>query len=275
MERESGFTLCQLCCKCYIILLVFNIFFFFACSNETESPTTISTSDEQTVDASVDLTSEEFHEFRDTTFQELQDLFESPILDEHFETLHKISTSDLYLGFLKKVYPDVLPHQNFKAFVKNSPPNAEVYTPLLKRHFEKVTKADVIAVNRLHQGYQKGRILIYHGMDRLAVEEKVLTPIFRKEPVWNWFMKRGRDEKVYDTFDADFQRLSEDIERANIEKINQILKEQRRERRPDDGFIWLMLTEPVLMGEVLDSFSDTEIFSKWLKGEFKELKLRF
>lgn len=257
------------------MLLVFNIFFFSGCSNETDPPTTTSVPDKQTTDTSVVLTSGELHELRDTTFQKFQGLFESPILDEHFETLHKISTSDLYLDFLKKVYPNVLPHQNFKAFVKNSPPNAEVYTPVLKRHFEKVTKTDVIAVNRLHQGYQKARILIYHGMDRLAVEEKVLIPTFRTEPVWSWFMKRGRDEKVYEAFDADFQQLSEDIELANIEKINQILKEQRREKRPDDGFIWLMLTEPVLIGEVLYSFSDTEIFSKWLKEEFKEWEVRF
>ncbi|MYB94563.1 hypothetical protein F4054_13660 [Candidatus Poribacteria bacterium] len=200
---------------------------------------------------------------------------ESPILDEHFATLHKISMSDLYLGFLKKVYPDVLPHQNFKAFVKNRPPNPEVYMPLLKRHFEKVTDEDVIAINRLHQGYQKARISVYHGIDQLAAETEILTPTFQEEPVWSWFMKRGRDEKVYEAFDADFQQLSEDIEHANIEKINQTLKEQRREKRPDDGFIWLMLTEPVLMGEVLDSFNDTEIFSKWIKGEFKEWEIEF
>lgn len=209
MERESRFTLCQWCCKYYIIPLVFSIFFFAGCSNETESPTTTSTSDEQIIEASVDLTSEEFHEFRDTTFQKLQDLFASPILDEHFETLHKIRTSDLYFNFLKNAYPNVLPRQNFRAFVENIPPNAKVYTPILKKYFGNATTEDIFVAYHLHKTFQSTRILIYHGTDRLKAEEEVLLPAFQKAPIFEWVEKRWhRDENVFTAFDADLQQLS-------------------------------------------------------------------
>ena len=271
---ESKLFPLQWNCKFFTIFVLFYIGFLSGCSEETEPM--IKVPDEQTTDGDVVMTSGELRELQDATFQELQHLFPPPILDEQFQKLHQISTSAPYLDFLENAYPNVKPYQNFKAFVKNSPPNAEVYTLVLKKHYGKATKEDIIVVHRLHQAFQKTRILIYHGTDRLAAETEVLDAAAKEEPVFEWVTGRLRDdEKVVVAFDADLQQLSEDIEYANIEKINQTLKEQRREGRPDDGFIWLMLTEPVLMGEVLGSFSDTGIFSKWLKREFKEPKLRF
>ena len=201
--------------------------------------------------------------------------FQSPILDEQFETLYRISTSPTYLDFLRNVPPDI-PHQDFETFVKNSPPDAKVYTSVLKKHFGRATEEDIIVVHRLHQVFQRARIAIYHGADQLTVEEKILVPAILEEPIFEWALKRVRDdEENFMVFDEDFQRLSRDIEFANIRKINKALKEHRKEQRPDDGFIWLMLREPVLMGEVLESFTDTEIFLKWLKGEFQKPEIRF
>ena len=180
-----------------------------------------------------------------------------------------------YLNFLRNVHPDV-PHQDFETFVKNSPPNAKVYTAVLKKHFGRAREEDIIVAHRLHQVFQKARIAIYHGADQLTVEEKILVPAVLEEPIFGWAVKRVRDdEEGFLAFDEDFQRLSRDIEFANIRKINKALKEQRKEQRPDDGFIWLMLREPVLMGEVFESFTDTEIFLRWLKGEFQKPEIRF
>ena len=131
-------------------------------------------------------------------------------------------------------------------------------------------------MHRLHQVFQEARIAIYHGADQLTVEENILLPAILEEPIFGWAFKRVRDnEERFLAFDEDFQRLSRDIKFANIRKINKALKEQRKEQRPNDGFIWLMLREPVLMGEVLESFTDTEIFLRWLKGEFQKPEIRF
>ena len=232
---------------------------------------------EETTDGNVEVTKKELYE---QTFKALQRQFQSPILDEEFEILHQIiSTSPIYLDFLRHVYPSV-PHQNFKTFVKasveNSPPNAELYRVVLKKHFSGAMKEELIILHRMHQAFQRARILIYHGADKITAEEKILLPVFQEGPIFEWGIKHlwGND-KIIESFGEDFDRLSLDIEQANIKKIKKVLKDRRTEQRPDDGFIWLMLTEPVLMGEVLESFTDTEIFLKWLKGEFKEPEIRF
>ena len=231
---------------------------------------------EETTDGNVEVTRKELYE---QTFRALQRQFQSPILDEEFEILYQIiSTSPIYLDFLRDIYPN-MPHQNFKTFVKasveNSPPNAELYSVVLKKHFREAMKEELIIMHRMHQAFQSARILIYHGADKITAEEKILLPVFQEGPIFEWGTKRLQNDKIIESFGEDFDRLSLDIEQANIEKINKVLKDRRTEQRPDDGFIWLMLTEPVLMGEVLESFTDTEVFLKWLEGEFKEPEIRF
>ncbi len=259
--------------RLFIVLGICYVFLLLSCSDEpdlTLEPK--GATGEKTTGGDAEVTRKELYE---RAFTALQQQFQSPILDEQFETLYRISTSPTYLDFLRNVPPDI-PHQDFETFVKNSPPDAKVYTSVLKKHFGRATEEDIIVVHRLHQVFQKARIAIYHGADQLTVEEKILVPVALEEPIFGWAVKRVRaDEERFDAFDEDFQRLSRDIEFTNIEKINKTLKEQRKEQRPDDGFIWLMLREPVLMGEVLESFTDTEIFLRWLKGEFQKPEIRF
>ena len=257
----------------FIVLGICYVFLLLGCSDEpdlTLEPKEVT--EEKTTGGDAEVTRKELYE---QAFTALQQQFQSPILDEQFETLYRISTSPTYLDFLRNVPPDI-PHQDFETFVKNSPPDAKVYTSVLKKHFGRATEEDIIVVHRLHQVFQKARIAIYHGADQLTVEEKILVPAILEEPIFEWALKRVRDdEENFMVFDEDFQRLSRDIEFANIRKINKALKEQRKEQRPDDGFIWLMLREPVLMGEVLESFTDTEMFLRWLKGEFQKPEIRF
>ena len=270
---RSASTFLKALYRLFTVLCLCSITLLLGCSGESEStlkPKEIIT--EQATDGDSEVTRKELYE---QTFKALQQQFQSPILDDQFETLHQISANPSYLDFLRGAYPDVL-HQDFKTFVKNSPPNAEVYEVVLHKHFGKPTRTDIVVAHHLHQGFQKGRILVYHGADQNTVIDEVLLPAFKKAPIFGWFVEHAKDdEEGFEAFDEDFQRLSRDIELANIKKINKALKEQRRERRPDDGFIWLMLRKPVLMGEVLESFTDTEIFLRWLKWEFKEPEIRF
>ena len=264
--------------RLFTVLCICSIFLFLDYSIEPDR--TLEPKEavaEETTDGNVEVTRKELYE---QTFKALQRQFQSPILDEEFEILHQIiSTSPIYLDFLRDVYPNV-PHQNFKTFVKasveNSPPNAELYRGVLKKHFSEAMKEELIIMHRMHQAFQSARILIYHGADKITAEEKILLPVFQEEPIFEWGIKRLQgNDKIIESFGEDFDRLSLDIEQANIEKIKKVLKDRRTEQRPDDGFIWLMLTEPVLMGEVLESFTDTEVFLKWLEGEFKEPEIRF
>ena len=263
--------------RLFTVLCICSIFLFLDYSIEPDR--TLEPKEavaEETTDRNVEVTKKELYE---QTFKALQRQFQSPILDEEFEILHQIiSTSPIYLDFLRDVYPNV-PHQNFKTFVKasieNSPPNTELYSGVLKKHFSEAMKEELIIMHRMHQAFQSARILIYHGADKITAEEKILLPVFQEGPIFEWGIKRLQNNKIIESFGEDFDRLSLDIEQVNIEKIKKVLKDRRTEQRPDDGFIWLMLTEPVLMGEVLESFTDTEVFLKWLKGEFKEPEIRF
>lgn len=259
--------------RLFAVLYICHISFLFGCSNEPEStlkPKEVV--EEKGTNENSEVTRKELYE---QAFKALQQAYRSPILDDQFETLHQISSDPAYLDFLRSAYPDV-PHQDFKTFVKNSPPNTEVYEVVLHKHFGKPTRTDIVVAHHLHRGFQKGRILVYHGADQDTVIDEVLIPAFKKAPIFGWFVKHAKDdEEGFEAFDKDFQRLSRDIEFRNIITINKTLKDQRRERHPDDGFIWLMLREPVMMGEVLESFTDTDIFLKWLKGEFREPEIRF
>ena len=269
---RTFYRLFTILCLCHILL-------FLGCSDEpdqTLEPNEVMA--EKAIDEDPEVTRRGLSE---QAFRALQQQFESPILDEGFETLHRISSSSTYLDFLRDIYPEV-PHQDFKTFVAASiekhPPNAELYSIILKKHFGRAREEDLIITHRMHQAFQRARILIYHGADQDTAEEEILLPALRGDPIFEWLIKRFkrlRNDDILDAFGKNFEQLSQDVEFLNIERINKALKDRRTEQRPDDGFIWLMLREPVMMGEILESFTDTEIFLKWLKGEFKEPEIRF
>ena len=270
---KSISTLLKTFYNLFVILGVCQILLFFGCSGEPD--VTLEPKDaveESAIDTNAEVTGEELYE---ETFKALQQAYPSPILDDQLETLHRMRSDPIYFAFLRSVYPDVL-HQDLKTFVKNSPPDAEVYEVVLHKHFGEPTKTDIVVVHRLHQIYQKARISIYHGTDQRAAEDEIILPAMQEEPIWGWLVKHIRgNEENFEAFDADFQRLSRDIEFGNIIKINKIFMGQGNERRRDAEFIWLMLREPILMGEVLDSFTDTEIFLEWLKWKFQEPEIKF
>ena len=267
MKRTSTFL--KAIYNLFVVFGVCHISLFFGCSGEPDVTLEPADTAEETAtgtDAGV---------LYAQTFKALQQTYQSPILDDRFETLHRMRSDPTYFAFLRSVYPDVL-HQDLKTFVKNSPPDTEVYEVILHKHFGEPTRTDFVVAHRMHQGFQKSRILVYHGTDQDTVIDEVLGPAFKKAPIFGWIAERWKeDEEGFEAFAADFQRLSRDLEFRNIITINKTLKDQYRERRSDDGFIWLMLTEPVIMGEVLDSFTDTEIFHKWLKGEFQKPEIKF
>ena len=266
---KSISTLLKTFYNLFVILGVCQILLFFGCSGEPDVTLEPKDAAEETATAT------DAEVLYAQTFNALQQKYPSPILDERFETLHRMRSDPIYFAFLRSVYPDVL-HQDLKTFVKNSPPDAEVYEVVLHKHFGEPTKTDIVVVHRLHQIYQKARISIYHGTDQRTAEDEIILPAVQEEPIWGWLVKHIRgNEENFEAFDADFQRLSRDIEFGNMIKINKIFMGQGNERRRDDGFIWLMLRESVLMGEVLDSFTDTEIFLEWLKWKFQEPEIKF
>lgn len=253
----------------FVVLGVCPILLFFGCSGETDVPLEPEDAAEETA------TGTNAEVLYEQTFKALQQAYPSPILDDRFQTLHRISSDSAYFAFLRSAYPDVL-HQDIKTFVKISPSDAELYEVVWHKHFGKPTQTDIVRVHRLHLIFQKARISVYHETDQDAAVDEIIIPAVQEEPLWGWLVKHFRDnEEGFEAFDADFQQLSRDIEFRNIITINKTLEDQRSAGRSDDGFIWLMLIEPVMMGEILENFTDTEIFRKWLKGEFQKLEIKF
>lgn len=277
---ESRFALLQRLCQCYIILFFSNMIFLSGCSNETDPMITPDVSDEQTTDSPIVIVISEEHPELAAKFQELQDLFAPPILDVGFKTLQEMSASEPYLKFLRTAYPNVL-HQDLNTFFNNHLPSeesTEIYTDVLKKHFRKATQRDIRAVHHLHHAFQSTRISVYHGTGIDEAMDEVLKPIVLNGRSGEWIKHFPIDEIGEDAFDAfivDLEQLSRDIEFANIEKINQSLQRYDRKGKPGDGFIWLMLTDPALMGQILQDFTNTEIFRKWFRGGFKEPEIIF
>ena len=280
-NMESRFALLQRLCQCYIILFFSNIVLVSGCSNETDPVITPDVSDEQTTDSPVVIVIPEEHPELVAKFQELQDLFPPPILDEGFKTLQEMRASEPYLKFLRTAYPNVL-HQDLNTFFNNHLPSVEragMYTGVLKKHFEKATQRDIRAVHHFHHAFQSARISVYHGKGIDEAFDEVLTPLVFNGRSGEWAKQLPIDDEIgedaFDAFTMDLEHLSRDIEFANIKKINQFLQRYDRKGKPGDAFIWLMLTDPALMGQILQDFTDTEIFRKWLRGGFKEPEIIF
>ena len=278
---ESRSALLQLLCQCSAILLLANTVLLSGCSNETDPVITSDVSDEQTTDSPVVIIIPEEHPELAAKFQELQDLFPPPILDERFKTLHEMSASKPYLKFLRTVHRNVM-HQDLNTFFNNSLPSeerAEMYTDVLKKHFDKATQRDIRAVHHLHHAFQSTRISVYHGKGIDEAINEVFKPTVLNGRSGEWAKNFPIDDEIgedaFDAFSVDLEHLSRDIEFANIKKINQSVQRYDRKGKPGDGFIWLMLTDPALMGQILQDFTDTEIFRKWLRGGFKEPEIIF
>lgn len=269
---KSNLATCQGLYTLLGILCLCPIAGFFSCTDTTDSqpvrPEATPVVEQEAADTTDFTTPKELYE---GTLRKLQQLFPPPVLDENFWTLRKAQGSEPYLRFLKNAYPNLGPFQTFREFLAQSSLPSEVYKPVLKKHWGPPDETDIFVADKLVQAFQKARVQVYHGIDEVSAYQQVIRPTVEKDPVFEWVLRRVRDEDAYAAFDAELQQLSRDLENEHIANIQRYLQDFGR----DEGLLRLLLREPIVMGQVTYNFTDTEVFLNWLKGEFKEQVINF
>lgn len=205
------------------------------------------------------------------TFEKLKTLFPKPIFDEEFTTLGEVATSKTYLDFLAQEYRTEKPFKTLAAYLDVAQPDPERYTPFLKEFIKKPNEEDTAMVHQMTLRYRCGNATLYqmmHGGNNvlqgiLAVLEKKLG-ILEEAPIQAWLEFRIPDPDQVKDFFAAFENFVRETEKTDT----LFIQEQIEEHGKDNGILWVALRNPALTAEVLNNFTDTAVFLRWIDGDF-------
>lgn len=205
------------------------------------------------------------------TFSKLRQEFPNEILDKDFNTLKKVTTSKNYLDFLALTYPAAVPFETLDVFLHVAPPDSERYEPFLKEFIEVPTEGDVTNIHRVLLAYRHLNAKMYqmtHDGNILGIANLVFkrVEVIQKDPIKAWMVDRfaDLDQEALQKFFTDFENFVIETEKADTRKIQELFEIYGKE----EGLLWLAILEPALTGQILNDFTDTEVFLKWVKGEF-------
>ena len=149
----------------------------------------------------------------------------------------------------------------------------ERYTPFLKEFIKKPNEGDIAIVHQMTLRYRCGNATLYQMMHNgnnvlqgiLAVLEKKLS-ILEEAPVKAWLELHFPNPK---DFFEEFENFVTETEREDT----LLIQEQFEKHGTDNGILWVALRNPVLTAEILNNFTDTALFLRWIDGDFFEPKL--
>ncbi len=200
------------------------------------------------------------------TFAKLKTLFPKPIFDEEFATLNEVTTSKIYLDFLAQEYQTEKPFKTLAEYLNVAQPDPERYKPFLKKFIGKADEEDISIIHQMTLRYRCANAILYqmlHDGDAvqaiLAVLEKKLG-ILEEAPVKAWL---DRHIPQRDFFDA-FEKFVMETERTDA----LLIQEQFEKHGKNAGVLWIALRNPTLTAEILNNFTNTDVFLKWTDGDF-------
>ena len=211
------------------------------------------------------------------TFSKLKALFPHRMLDENFQTLQALTATRTYLDFLSQEYPTAEAFQTYDVFLETAPPDSQRYLPFLQERLENPTDEDITTFHYITQGLRNANALQHHLVfdpnpaafgNMHTVMEKRTTLLENKE-VQKWFERHFRAgempplvfvEKVM----IPIENFVIETEKADAGRIQDLFDEHGK----DDGMIWLAVLEPTLPGEIINNFTNVEVFVNWVKGDF-------
>ena len=207
----------------------------------------------------------------ESTFAKLRQEFPNEILNKDFNTLKKVADSKAYLDFLVQTYPTEFPFETLAEFLLGAPPDTERYEPFLKEFIEVLTEEDVTNIHRMFLTYRHLNAKMHqmtHDGDILGTANLVFkrVEVVQKDPIKTWMADRlaDLDQEALLKFFTDFENFVIETEKADTRKVQELFETYGKE----EGLLWLVILEPALTGQILNDFTDTEVFLKWVKGEF-------
>lgn len=246
-----------------IFILLAIAFQLLGCSEDTDNDTV-----EDTDTSSVETLIAEPIVTKPTpedTFAQLKTLFPKPIFDEEFTTLSEVTASKTYLDFLAQEYQTEKPFKTLAEYLNVAEPDPERYKPFLKEFIGKSNEEDIAIVHQMTLQYRCANAILYHLIQNgdikaiLAVLEKKLS-ILDEAPVKAWL---DRHIPQRDFFDA-FEKFVMETEKADA----LLIQEQFEKHGKNAGILWIALRNPTLAAEILNNFTNTDVFLKWTDGDF-------
>ncbi len=199
--------------------------------------------------------------------------FPGNVLDEDFTRIREIIESETYVEFLKRTYPQENQFQNFDEFWELASVDEAAYLEFLNTYFKpphaEPTAADVSVLHymMLHERYIN--IRLYHGED---VAWDTHFEMMMNDPVYSWIEQRffliddGPDIILWIKVLVQFAVWTEKLQEEDRESVQALFLEHGVQK----GLLRVALEEPVRLGYILKDFTDTQIFKRWVDGEFSK-----
>ena len=207
------------------------------------------------------------------TFAKLKTLFPKPIFDGDFTVMGKVTTSKTYLDFVTQEYRTAKPFKTLADYLDVAKPDPERYKPFLKESIGKSSEEDIAIVHQLTLEYRCANVRLYQMMHDgnaenalkaiFAVLEKKLS-VLDEAPVKAWMEIHLPNQDQARGFFTALEHFVTETER----KDTLFIQEQFAQHGKDDGLLWLAVHNPALTAEILNNFTNTDVFLRWTEGIF-------
>ena len=207
------------------------------------------------------------------TFAKLKMLFPKPIFDGDFTVMGKVIASKTYLDFLTQEYRTEKPFRTLADYLNVAKPDPERYKPFLKESIGKSNEEDIAIVHQLTLEYRCANVMLYQmihdGNEEnvikaiLAVLEKKLS-VLDEAPVKAWMEIHLPNQDQAKKFFAALEHFVTETEKKDA----LFIQEQFEQYGKDDGLLWLAVHNPALTAEILNNFTNTNVFLGWTEGIF-------
>lgn len=206
-------------------------------------------------------------------FRKLKTIFPRPIFDEEFMTLIEVTASKTYLDFLTQEYRTEKPFKTLGEYLDVAKPDPERYKPFLKEFINNPNEEDIIIVHQMTLRYRCANVILYQMLHAgngenvlkaiLDVLEKKLS-VLEEAPTKAWMEMHLPNQGQGKEF---FTALEHSV--IETEKKDALfIQEQFEQHGKDDGLLWLALRNPALTAEILNNFTNTNVFLRWTEGVF-------
>ena len=199
-------------------------------------------------------------------FEQLQNEFAGRLENQgNFIALRNITTSQTYLDFLEEAYPTEKRVETLEEYFQIAPPDTERYTSFLEQWTDNPTEEDISVMHRITTIYREANLLLFDAAN-IPKPQAVLNLglLFEKKI---GVMTEPPTKELINRHQIPLDEFADTVDEfaTETEKMDAVwLHEQLEAHGTDLGLLWSAIHNPALIGEVLQNFSSTDHFLKWV-----------
>lgn len=211
------------------------------------------------------------HPTFEDTLAKLQSSYPT-VLDAKFKTLREAVNSKTYLAFVQQKYSLDEQVQTFNDVLASLPLPEKRYIPFLEEHFEDPGELDLVGIHRwtIHARHLSAQQCNAAPEDIFPLFAAFSASIDNDKQIEDWLNFRfpnQQDPKVGEFLGKSIGLFTVKIEKEDRVKIN----EQWDRHGKNEGLLRLALTDPFIIGYILNDFTDIDIFLLWVNDECNKI----